>query len=264
MDQTIYTYGKEILDLLPRRYENSNKGDYGRLLLICGSEGMCGAAFLAAKAAYRTGAGLVRVLTAEENLIPLQASLPEAIVTVYKGDSPDRRIIDDAVAWADAIVIGCGLGRSRASARVLSTALRASSVPTVVDADGLNLIEENPSLGKYLSGKIITPHVLEAARISGIDKDTILSDIVEYSQRIAKLFDCICVLKDHRTAVSDGSDRVYRNSTGNSGMATAGSGDVLAGIIGGLLAQNKKGELSLVNAAALGVYLHGRAGDVAA
>ena len=260
----VHSYGKEILNLLPKRQENSNKGDYGRLLLVCGSEGMCGAAILAARAAYRTGAGLVRVLTPKENLIPLQTSVPEAIVTVYDSSSPDRDTVEDAVAWADAIVVGCGLGRSQASKKVLSAVLRASSVPTAVDADGLNIISENPSLGKYLRDKIITPHLLEAERISGIKKEALAENIPSSAKAIAEKFSCVCLLKDHRTAVSDGTEQVYRNTTGNSGMATAGSGDVLAGIIGGLLAQGKSGALSLTEAAALGAYLHGKAGDIGA
>jgi NAD(P)H-hydrate epimerase len=264
MIYTVYSRGDEILELLPPRRTRSNKGDYGKLLLICGSAGMCGAALLAARAAYRTGAGLVRILTPSENLIPLQAAIPEAIVTVYDGSAPDRAITEDAVAWADAMVIGCGLGRSRASAKVLSAALRASDIPTVVDADGLNLIQDSPSLGKYLRGKIITPHLLEAERISGYLLEDMSADIPCYAQKISEDLGCICVLKDHRTAVADGTDGVYRNETGNSGMATAGSGDVLAGIIGGILAQNKSGSLSLTQAAELGVYLHGKAGDIAA
>ena len=264
MDITTYSHGKEILALMPKRQADSNKGDYGKLLLVCGSAGMCGAAFLAAKAAYRTGAGLVRILTPAENLIPLQTSLPEAIVTVYNGNEPDRAVIEDAVAWADAMVIGCGLGRTRASARVLSAALSASDIPAVVDADGLNLLQDSPALCKYLRGKIITPHLLEAERISGISREHISADIPCYAHKISEKFGCVCVLKDHRTAVADGSNRIYRNETGNSGMATAGSGDVLAGIIGGLIAQNKGGTLSLTQAATLGVYLHGKAGDLAA
>lgn len=264
MNITVYNHGKEILELMPPRRDSSNKGDYGKLLLICGSVGMCGAAFLAAKAAYRTGAGLVRILTAKENLIPLQTSIPEAIVTVYDGDEPDRAIIEESVAWADAMVIGCGLGRSSASAKVLSVALRSSKIPTVVDADGLNLMQESPALGKYLKEKIITPHLLEAERISGTEKEILAQDIPCSTLKISQKFGCVCALKDHRTAVADGTDRIYRNETGNSGMATAGSGDVLAGIIGGLLAQNKSGSLSLTQATVLGVYLHGRAGDIAA
>ena len=264
MTYTVFSHGEEILSLLPPRQESFNKGDCGRLLLICGSEGMCGAAFLAAKAAYRTGAGLVRILTPKENLIPIQTAIPEAIVTVYDGKDPDRSLIEDAIAWADAMVIGCGLGKARASAKILSAALRAADIPTVVDADGLNLIQESPSLGKYLEGKIITPHLLEAERISGYPREDMSADIPRYAQKISEKFGCVCVLKDHRTAVADGTYGVYRNETGNSGMATAGSGDVLAGIIGGLLAQNRSGALSLAQVATLGVYLHGKAGDHAA
>ena len=264
MNYSVYSYTKDALKKMPSRKDDSHKGDYGRLLCICGSEGMCGAAYLAAKAAYRTGAGLVRILTPRENLIPLQTLLPEAIVTVYDGSLSDRSVILDSVDWADAIVIGCGLGRSSVSRQILSTVLRYSEKPTVVDADGLNLISSNPALKKYLSGKIITPHILEMSRLCGLSVEDINSGRETAAYEFSHKTGCVCALKSHRTCVADGSDRVYVNNSGNNGMATAGSGDVLAGIIGGILAQNKSGSLSLSDTAALGVYIHGLAGDTAA
>ena len=264
MDYSIYSYTTDALKNLPPRKDDSNKGDYGRLLCICGSEGMCGAAYLAAKAAYRMGAGLVRIFTPRENLIPLQTLLPEAIVSVYDSPSPDRGALLDALEWADAIVIGCGLGRSAASRQILSAALRYSDKPTVIDADGLNLISANPALKKYLSGKIITPHILEMSRLCGLFVEDIKSGRETAAYEFSHKTGCVCALKSHRSCVADGSDRVYVNNSGNNGMATAGSGDVLAGIIGGILAQNKSGSLSLSDTAALGVYIHGLAGDIAA
>ena len=264
MDYSIYSYTTDALKNLPPRKDDSSKGDYGRLLCICGSEGMCGAAYLAAKAAYRMGAGLVRIFTPRENLIPLQTLLPEAIVSVYDSPSPDRGALLDALEWADAIVIGCGLGRSAASRQILSAALRYSDKPTVIDADGLNLISANPALKKYLSGKIITPHILEMSRLCGLSVEEINADRERTAYEFSRKYGGVCVLKSHKTCVSDGSERTYVNNSGNNGMATAGSGDVLAGIIGGILAQNKSGSLSLSDAAALGVYIHGLAGDIAA
>lgn len=260
MPLSTYSYGVEALGMLPPRRENSNKGDYGRLLCVCGSAGMCGAAYLAAKAAYRTGAGLVRVLTVRENIIPLQTSLPEAIVSPYDGDGIYGAVVE-AVEWADAIVVGCGLGRSELSRRVLGQVLRLSSVPTVIDADGLNIISESPALKKYLSGAIITPHLLEMSRLCGISLADIDADREGTAARFATRTGAVCVLKSHKTCVSDGGEAIYVNNSGNNGMATAGSGDVLAGIIGGILAQNKGGSLSMMDAAALGVYIHGLAGD---
>ncbi len=264
MSFDVYSYTKDELQKMPQRRDASHKGDYGRLLCICGSRGMCGAAYLSAKAAYRTGAGLVRILTVRENLVPLQTILPEAIVTVYDGEIPDRHTIAEALKWADATVIGCGLGKAAASRQVLSTALRLSDKPTLIDADGLNIISENSALKKYLCGKIITPHLLELSRLSGLSVSDIDKDREKAAYEFSKKHETVCVLKSHCTCVSDGSDKIYVNSSGNNGMATAGSGDVLSGIIGGILAQNKDLSLSMTEAAALGVYIHGLAGDIAA
>ncbi|MBQ8850077.1 MAG: NAD(P)H-hydrate dehydratase [Clostridia bacterium] len=264
MKLTAFSYAREDLAMMPPRFAESNKGDYGRLLCVCGSVGMCGAAYLSALAAYRTGAGLVRILTPKENLIPLQTSLPEAIVSVYDGESSDLTAISEAVEWADAIVIGCGLGRSYASGKVLGTVLREATAPVVIDADALNIISESAALKKYMSGNIITPHLLEMSRLCGLSVTDINSDRESTAYGFAKATGAVCVLKSHRTCVSDGSERIYVNTSGNNGMSTAGSGDVLAGIIGGILAQNKRGSITLTDAASLGVYLHGIAGDIAA
>ena len=259
-----FSFDKSVLRRLPARPQRSNKGTFGRVLLICGSRGMAGAAYLSAKAALRTGAGLVEVFTPECNREIIQSLLPEAIVTAYSEESPSRELTDAALARADAIVCGCGLGQSAASRALLSHVLRVATVPCVIDADGLNLVSRNPSLKKYLSGKIITPHPGEMSRLCGKDTEEICSRINSVCQDFAREWGLVCVLKDHSTAVSDGSERLYVNNSGNSGMATAGSGDVLAGVIGGILAQNRRGELSVFDVACLGVYIHGLSGDSAA
>ena len=259
-----FSFDKSALRRLPARPQRSNKGTFGRVLLICGSRGMAGAAYLSAKAALRTGAGLVEVFTPECNREIIQSLLPEAIVTAYSEESPSRELTDAALARADAIVCGCGLGQSAASRALLSHVLRAATIPCVIDADGLNLVSRNPSLKKYLSGKIITPHPGEMSRLCGKDTEEICSRINSVCQDFAREWGLVCVLKDHSTAVSDGSERLYVNNSGNSGMATAGSGDVLAGVIGSILAQNQRGELSAFDVACLGVYIHGLSGDSAA
>lgn len=259
----IFSYEKSDLSLMPKRSADSHKGTFGRVLCIVGSSGMCGAAYLSAKAAYRTGAGLVEILTHRDNLIPLQTSLPEAIVTVY-GEDIDLHAVSDAVDRADVIVMGCGLGRSPLSRRLVAHVLRYTDKPRVIDADALNIISENPTLKKYLTGAIITPHVLEMSRLSVLSTEDILKAPESTALEFAKSSGAVCVLKKHRTVVSDGGERIYLNVSGNSGMATGGSGDVLAGIIGGILAQNKGGSLTLMEAASLGVYIHGLCGDTAA
>lgn len=263
MELSCFSYTERDLDRMPKRPAESHKGTFGKVLCVCGSEGMCGAAYFAAKACYRTGAGLVRILTVQANLSVLQTLIPEAIVTVY--DSSQPTVIQDAVEWADVLVVGCGLGVSAESRGLLSDVLRLrGEKPTVLDADALNLLSRNPSLLKYAKGAILTPHIGEMSRLTSISCEEILGNTAKTAYDFAQKHGVVCVLKEHRTVVSDGSELVYRNTSGNSGMATGGSGDVLAGIVGGILAQSRHGELTPMDAACLGVYLHGLCGDEAA
>lgn len=254
----------EALDRLPPRPERSHKGTFGHVLCVCGSLGMCGAAYLSAKAAYRSGAGLVRILTVQDNLPLLQGMLPEAIVTPYDPQAPDPKKWEEAEQWADVLVIGCGLGLSPGSRALLAYFLQHSHKPTVLDADALNLLALNPSLMKYAAGTVLTPHPLEMARLTGLPVEQILAAPESIARSFAQKHALTCVLKDHNTVISDGSDTIYRNNTGNSGMATGGSGDVLAGMLGGLWAQCRQSVLSPFTIASIGVYLHGLCGDVAA
>lgn len=265
MDFSYLTYTEQELGKMPRRAPDSHKGSFGRVLCVCGSVGMCGAAYFAAKAAYRTGAGLVRILTVRENLSVLQTMLPEAIVTAYDADTPAREIIEDAVAWADVLVIGCGLSTSSGARKVLATVLRMrGEKPTVLDADALNLISRNRALLKYVKGAILTPHMGEMSRLCDRSIEELLQDPAAAAFDFASRYQAVCLLKGHRTVVSDGGERLYRNESGNSGMATGGSGDVLAGIIGGILAQARRDELDAFEVAALGALIHGTCGDLAA
>lgn len=257
----------EALALLPSRPRCSNKGDFGRVLCICGSKGMAGAAYLCAKAAYRSGAGLVEIFTHESNRIILQTLIPEAIVTVYD-EEYSKNVLLDAVERADCIVAGCGLSLTPLSRAIISDLLHSvdtQKTPLILDADALNLLSRNPSLLKYAKGAVITPHAKEMSRLSGKSVEDILEDTAQTAWELAKKHGLICVLKDHNTVVSDGSERIYVNDTGNSGMSTGGSGDVLAGILAGILAQKRNtSPEKLLEDAALCVYLHGLCGDMAA
>lgn len=252
---------KSIASLLPERPERSNKATFGRILCAAGSYCMSGAAYLCAKAAYRTGAGLVAILTPEENRVILQASLPEAVLSVYSSSSLDEKTVETAVKLADVVAAGPGLGRTETAKRVLTVILRSSNSPIILDADALNIISENPKLWELVPhGSIITPHPGEMARLCGCTVGEILADVPGICKGFAAAHGVVCALKDHSTAVADGTDttaEVYINSTGNSGMATGGSGDVLTGVIAALLAQG----MSPFAAAALGVRIHGMAGD---
>jgi NAD(P)H-hydrate epimerase len=246
--------------LLPERPIRSNKATFGKLLCAAGSYCMSGAAYLAAKAAYRTGAGLVKVLTPEENRIIIQSSLPEALISVYDRGRLDERAVAEAVRWADVVAVGPGIGTSDTAVSLLSAVLRNSARPVVIDADGLNILAMKPRLWEMVpKGSVITPHPGEMSRLCDCSVAEILADLPAICQGFAKAKGVICVLKDHATAVSDGED-IYINSTGNSGMATGGSGDVLTGMIAALMAQG----MPPFAAAAVGVRAHGMAGDAAA
>lgn len=262
-----FSYDTGELSIMPKREADGNKGAFGRILCVCGSEGMAGAAYLAAKAAYRSGAGLVEVLTHRVNLPIIQTLIPEAVVSVYDDDY-QRDTILSCVERADAIVIGCGLSQSVLARNVLSDVLRTrgENIPLVIDADALNLLSRNRSLLKYAKGAVITPHVAEMSRLCGRSIEEIKADKEQTAKDFAEKYSLVCVLKDHVSVVSDGGDEVYINKRGNSGMATGGSGDVLAGIIGAILCQaSKRSEkIDMLSLASLGVYIHSFAGDLAA
>lgn len=255
------TYGKEDLLRIPVRPPYSNKGSYGKVLLIAGSPGMSGAACLCARAAYRCGSGLVRVFTPECNRAILQQSLPEAMVTAWQQEADAIERLSGALAWADVVGIGPGLGTSLFAERLLKYVLANAAQPVVIDADALNLLAKAPGLLRETASDyplILTPHIGELSRLTGKAKEELLSDLIGSCRQFAAEHRLICVAKDARTVVSDGV-HTYINPSGNSGMATGGSGDVLTGTLCGLLAQ-KAGPFA---AATLGVYLHGLAGDCA-
>lgn len=257
---TRFTYDKSALSSLPARPKRSNKGTFGQLAVVGGSVGMSGAAYFSAKAAYRMGCGLVRIISPSENRVIYQTQLPEAVLTLYDAEAPDERDIKNAVCRASAVVLGVGLGMSDTAKKLLLYTLDAANSPIVIDADGLNLIAADKELLKKLpKNTIVTPHAVEMSRLTGVPVAAVLDDIAGISERFAEEYGIVCVMKDANTAVSDGQ-RTMINASGNSGMATGGSGDVLSGIIASLLAEG----MTPFDAAALGVYIHGLAGDIAA
>jgi hydroxyethylthiazole kinase-like uncharacterized protein yjeF len=255
-----FSYEKEDLKRLPQRSSYSNKGTYGKALIIAGSINMTGAAYLAAISAYRMGCGLVRIYTPHENRETLQSLIPEAVLTTYDEEHFDSKILLEATQWADVIDIGPGLGMSNTARQILETVLKKRKCPLVIDADGINLLAQYEELMKHSTkDMIITPHVKEMSRICKCNTDEVTNDLIGTSIAMAQKYSLICVLKDARTIVADFNKKVYINQSGNNGMATAGAGDVLSGIITGLLAQQMKP----FEAACLGVYVHGASGDEA-
>lgn len=221
---------------------------------------MSGAAYLNALGAYRTGAGLVRIYTAEENRAILQGQLPEAVITAY--GLYDERELLKLLEWADVICIGSGMGTTEKAWKIVRTTAENAEVPCVIDADALNLLSEHRKYIKQLLSKqvILTPHIKEFSRLTGKAVEEIKADRTGALREFTESTGVTCILKDAVTLIRTGAGRVFVNSSGCAAMAKAGSGDVLAGIVTGLLAQG----LSCHEAAVLGAYLHGRAGEYAA
>lgn len=257
----IYAYDESDLDKLPKRVNNSNKGTYGRVAVIAGSKNMSGAAFLCSKAAYSTGAGLVKIYTHESNRTILQSQLPEAVMMTYDDYEGALACIEDALQWATVIVVGPGLGVDTVSERMLYELLMNAEVPMVVDADALNILSNNIELLRTSSVQIImTPHMKEMSRLIQKPVKEIAKDRFAIAREFAKKMQVTLVLKDAKSIATNGGQQTYMNLAGNNGMSTGGAGDVLAGIIAGMLA----GGLSLADAARMGTYIHCRAGDLAA
>lgn len=258
-DKLTYCYDfADFKERFPKRAENSHKGSYGKVLLIEGSKGMSGAAILCAKAAYATGAGLVHIYTHEENRVIIQKSLPEAIVSTYT--EYDENQLLSLLDWADVVGIGCGLGMSDISDKLVRNTLQFAHSPCVVDADALNLMANDMTiLNDAKQPLILTPHMKEMSRLLSCSVKELQERKMDYLEEFVNQYAVTCVLKDARTLVGNAKEHTFLNLTGNCAMAKGGSGDVLAGIISGILAQ----KTDPYEAACLGVYLHGMAGDYA-
>jgi NAD(P)H-hydrate epimerase len=247
----------QMKSLLSARDQYGHKGTYGRALLVAGSYGKMGAAVLACRAAMRSGLGLLTIHTPSCGVDILQTSIPEAMISVdptefYFGEVPDT-------SNYTSIGIGPGLDQKEKSIKALEELLRPLTKPVVIDADAINIIADHRALLSLVpEGSIITPHHREFERLVGQWKDDF--ERLALQKEFSKMHKVIVVFKGPYTSVSTPDQQVYFNNTGNPGMATAGSGDALTGLITGLLAQQYGPEI----AARLGVFLHGLAGDLAA
>lgn len=253
-----YVIEERELSLIPKRKKDANKGTFGRVLVIGGSRGMCGAAYLCAKAAYRSGAGLVEIFTCEENRQPLQILLPEAIVTAYTGDVPEPALLHSVLERASIVVIGPGLGQGNAARMLVRETFRKVQVPLICDADALNVCARESLAYPSDVPVIVTPHPGEFFRMTGQNIETIAADPQTSAAHYARENGVICVLKFARTVITDGNV-LFVNMSGSPALSKGGSGDVLCGVIAGMLCSG----LSPVGAASIGVYVHGKAGEEA-
>lgn len=290
MTRDIFTYDySDISDMLPLRKPDGNKGTFGKALVIAGSRLYGGAAVLSSRAAARIGAGLVRTLTHISNRTAVITGNMECIVDTYDTDEEcgdfvknTETLVDKCICWADVVCIGPGLSMEESAVKLVRRVSAKKNIKKLYDADALNIIAQykieldgsnddvdyeagsnsgNASYKDDMSDKnvVVTPHIGEMSRLTGLDIAVIKNNPIDTARTYSREHNCVCVLKDARTIVSDG-ERVYINMSGNDGMATGGSGDVLSGIITGLMAQG----LTTFEASALGVYIHGCAGDEAA
>ena len=251
----------QVRQLLPDRDPWGHKGSFGKILLLCGSRGFTGAAYLAAMGALRTGAGLT-FLGVPESIYAIEAvKLNEPVV--FPLPDMDGKLSSDAIPeilkrlpGMDAVLIGPGLGQSEGTFQVVKTVLETAACPVVLDADGINVMAAHRDILRGRTAPtILTPHDGEFARIGGL----IGGDRMAAARKLARDLGCILLLKGHETCITDGFTD-YLNKTGNPGMAVGGSGDVLAGVIASLLGQG----IAPLEAAAVGAWLHGAAGDLCA
>ena len=297
MDTDKTTYLRKI----PARRSDSNKGTYGKILVAAGSEGMCGAAYLAGLAAYRSGAGLVRILTPASNRLIVQSLLPEAIFTGYDSDSNFRVLSEANVSWADILVLGPGLGTEALSVTLVRELLQAiaaqcDAAPSkwlrkfpllLIDADGLNILSARPELMQFVDQialqipVVVTPHPMEMARLSAASLQEILQCPAHAAEALAEAHGTITVMKGSETIVLDADGHAFQNLEASPALSKGGSGDVLSGAIAGVYAVLRADGIDALNeasaeeqrtrwrrmafdAAVTGVLLHAEAGRQAA
>jgi hydroxyethylthiazole kinase-like uncharacterized protein yjeF len=245
-----------VRKFLKVRDKNDHKGDYGKVLIIAGSMGFYGAAFIATESAVRSGSGLVTLMSGRDTIKNLGIRLIEAMTVSYQEEERVKMLLSKS----DAIAFGPGLGDNEENYELLKKVVKESGCPLVLDADGLNIISRHKDMLKELRRKVIlTPHVGEMARLTGNSIDYIKQNRMEVAEIFAREYGVTLLLKGHETVITDGVNTKI-NSTGNSAMANGGMGDCLTGIITALLGQG----LGCFEAAVCGAYIHGYAADMLA
>lgn len=251
--------------VLPSRPDDGHKGTFGTVYTVCGSYGMCGAAAIAATAAMRSGAGLVKMAVTDQMYRILGVKLNEPVFDIC---TDGRNLTADCAvkicmqaAKADSVLIGCGSGNTDDTQKILQSVISAARCPVVIDADGINSLSRNIDILRNADCELVlTPHIGEMARLCSVSVEELMSNRIGCGEYIAMTYGVTVVMKDANTLVFSPDGSVYVNTAGNSGMATAGSGDMLAGIIASLLAQG----VPATEAARAGVYIHALSGDITA
>lgn len=253
-----------VKEKIPKREADSNKGDFGKLLCVCGSKSMPGAAYFCVSSAVKCGVGLVTAAVTELVYKSLSCKVSECTFKILE-ETGDGAIsagnIDKILRVSkkcSGILIGCGMGWNNDTKFLVSEMIRRSEIPLLIDADGINVVSENIEILKEAkSPVVITPHLKEMCRLIGKDMDYLKSNKTKCAVDFCKNYGATLVLKGHNTIIADATGDIYLNTTGNPGMAKGGSGDVLSGMIASFLAQG----FFAVDAAFCATYIHGLAGD---
>jgi len=252
---------------IPKRADDSHKSDFGHVLVIAGSRSYTGAAFLSSQAAILSGSGLV-TLALPESIHPILAVKLTEVMTLPLPETDEATVgkkagaaISDILKKVNVVAIGPGLSRNKETLGFVRDLVLEITQPVVLDADGINAFEGHAAVLKKRKGvTVITPHLGEMARLTGKDVPYIQKNREDVAKSVSLQYNCVSVLKGHRTVVSNVDGELYINETGNSGMSTAGMGDVLTGVIASLIGQG----IGAFSASIIGVYLHGKAGDLVA
>ncbi len=266
VEDSLYTYNKvEVGNLFPQREDTANKGSFGHLLCICGSRCMVGAPVLVGSAALRSGAGLVTMAFPESAYLPIASKLTEALMMPLP-ETSEGTLSEQAIKKLlpvldkyDGIVIGPGMGVNEDTAKVLEAVISNAKIPVIIDADGLNIIAKNPEILNCATSQVVlTPHPKEMSRLVGTPVEIIQSDRFSFAREFADRYRVYVALKGSNTVVAAPQTRkVYVNASGNSGLSKGGSGDVLAGLMGGFAVQGFSFSDAIISA----VYVHGYTGD---
>lgn len=251
---------EKIKLLLKKRKINSHKGNYGHTVVLGGSKGMMGAPLLAGLAALRSGSGLVTAIIPEEISLAFQSSFPEMMTYPVKNWSNETERIINFINTKDVLIIGCGFGQEDEKTEFFKNIINTIKIPTVIDADGLNILSQDIDIIKNINVPLVlTPHIGEMARLIKADKNSILSSPHKVASDFASQYNVYVVLKSSLSAIAEPKGNVYLSTYGNPGMATAGSGDVLSGIIGSFIGQG----YDIISSLKLALAIHGLAGNIA-
>ncbi len=253
-----------VKEKFPKRAETANKGDFGKLLCVCGSKNMPGAACLCVASAIKCGVGLVEAAVTEPVYNSLSCKISECTFSILKENQEGTiyaNNIDKILAESQkctAILVGCGMGWNDDTKFIVNELVKYSEKPLLIDADGINVVSENIDILKEAKSPVVlTPHLKEMSRLIGKDMDYFKSNKIKCAVDFAKNYGVTLVLKGRGTTITDTKGEIYLNTTGNPGMATGGMGDVLSGMIASFLAQG----FSAAHAAVCATYIHGLAGD---